>query len=87
MRTFEKKTDSLWTPQFITLMVSAVFMYVTVFMFNPTLPLFARSVGLKDPSIGGFPVLAYTMGFSSRVSSGETCPIARDAVPSISSAF
>jgi MFS family permease len=31
-------------------------------MFTPTLPLFARSIGAVDPSVGGFIILIYTLG-------------------------
>lgn len=54
--------EPLWTKEFIILMGSAIFMYFAAFMFNPTLPLYARSVGLTDPSVGGFIIFAYTMG-------------------------
>ncbi|WP_242835826.1 MFS transporter [Clostridium sp. DL-VIII] len=31
-------------------------------MFTPTLPLFARSIGVIDPSVGGIIILVYTIG-------------------------
>jgi len=62
MRTQKKKREPLWTGEFILLLATAIFMYISTFMFTPTLPLFARNIGLSDPSIGGFIVLAYTMG-------------------------
>lgn len=54
--------EKLWTRDFILLMVTATFMYVSTFMFNPTLPLYIRTIGLTDPSLGGFIVFAYTVG-------------------------
>lgn len=62
MKTRQVSQEPLWTKEFIILMSSAIFMYFAAFMFNPTIPLFARSVGLTDPSVGGFIIFAYTMG-------------------------
>ena len=62
MKPRQHSLEPLWTKEFIILMSSAVFMYFAAFMFNPTLPLYARSVGLTDPSVGGFIIFAYTMG-------------------------
>ncbi|WP_373665327.1 MFS transporter [Sporomusa silvacetica] len=54
--------EPLWTKNFILLLTSAVFMYIATFMFTPTLPLFAQSIGAVDPAVGGFIILVYTMG-------------------------
>lgn len=56
------QSESIWSKNFILLLVSAVFMYIATFMFTPTLPLFARSIGVSDPSVGGFIILVYTVG-------------------------
>lgn len=58
----QSELEPLWSKNFILLLVSAIFMYITTFMFTPTLPLFARSIGVTDPSVGGFIILVYTMG-------------------------
>ncbi|SHO45333.1 MFS transporter [Anaerocolumna xylanovorans] len=58
----QSKSEPLWTKNFILLLASAVFMYIATFMFTPTLPLFARSIGAVDPSVGGFVILVYTVG-------------------------
>lgn len=55
-------SEPLWTKNFILLLATAVFMYISTFMFTPTLPLFARSIGITDPSVGGFIILFYTVG-------------------------
>lgn len=62
MNTQKKKREALWTGEFVLLLATAIFMYISTFMFTPTLPLFARNIGLSDPSVGGFIVLAYTLG-------------------------
>lgn len=54
--------EALWTPQFILLLVSAVFMYMSTFMLTPTLPLFVERVGAGDLAAGGVIVAAYTLG-------------------------
>lgn len=54
--------DALWTPQFVLLLVSAVFMYISTFMLTPTLPLFVKQVGAGDLAVGGVIVAAYTLG-------------------------
>ncbi|EHI97619.1 LOW QUALITY PROTEIN: major facilitator superfamily MFS_1 [Clostridium sp. DL-VIII] len=54
--------EPLWTKNFTLLLVAAVFMYIATFMFTPTLPLFARSIGVIDPSVGGIIILVYTIG-------------------------
>jgi len=58
----QTELEPLWTKNFILLLVGAVFMYIATFMFTPTLPLFARSIGAVDPSVGGFIILVYTVG-------------------------
>ena len=52
----------MWTPQFVLLLVSAVFMYMSTFMLTPTLPLFVEQVGAGDLAAGGLIVAAYTLG-------------------------
>jgi MFS family permease len=52
----------LWTPQFVLLLVSAVFMYMSTFMLTPTLPLFVEQIGAGDLAAGGLIVAAYTLG-------------------------
>lgn len=37
-------------------------MYITTFMYTPTLPLFAKSIGVSSPSVGGIIILVYTVG-------------------------
>lgn len=54
--------EALWTPQFVMLLVSAVFMYMSTFMLTPTLPLFVVQVGAGDLAVGGLIVAAYTLG-------------------------
>ncbi len=54
--------DRLWTSQFVLLLVSAVFMYMSTFMLTPTLPLFVVRVGAGDLAVGGVIVAAYTLG-------------------------
>ena len=54
--------EALWTPQFVLLLVSAVFMYMSTFMLTPTLPLFVEQVGAGDLAAGGLIVAAYTLG-------------------------
>lgn len=56
------QSEPLWTGNFILLLATAVFMYISTFMFTPTLPLYARSIGITDPSVGGFIILIYTVG-------------------------
>lgn len=58
----QSESEPLWTKNFILLLAGAVFMYIATFMFTPTLPLFARSIGAVDPSVGGFIILVYTVG-------------------------
>lgn len=55
-------SEPLWTGNFILLLATAVFMYISTFMFTPTLPLFARSIGITDPTVGGFIIFVYTIG-------------------------
>ncbi len=48
-------------------------MYITTFMFIPTLPLFARNLGVTDPSVGGIIILVYTIScLASRAIWGDT---------------
>jgi len=54
--------ERLWTKNFILLLGTAVFMYISMFMFTPTLPLFARNLGASDPALGGLIVFVYTLG-------------------------
>lgn len=58
----QSHSEPLWTKNFILLLTSAVFMYIATFMFTPTLPLFAQSIGAVDPAVGGFIILVYTIG-------------------------
>lgn len=58
----QSHAEPLWTKNFILLLISAVFMYIATFMFTPTLPLFAQSIGAVDPAVGGFIILVYTLG-------------------------
>ncbi|WP_368256288.1 MFS transporter [Enterococcus innesii] len=61
-------TESLWTKKFSLLFVGTIFMYISTFMFTPTLPLFAKSIGVNNASIGGFIILCYTLGsFAPRI--------------------
>ncbi len=52
----------MWTPQFVLLLVSATFMYMSTFMLTPSLPLFVKQVGAGDLAAGGIIVAAYTLG-------------------------
>lgn len=52
----------MWTPQFVLLLISAVFMYMSTFMLTPTLPLFVTEIGAGDLAAGGLIVAAYTLG-------------------------
>ncbi|MEF3107734.1 MFS transporter [Raoultella sp. WB_B2P2-3] len=54
--------DPLWTPRFILLLISAVFMYMMTFMLTPTLPLFAQDIGAGTTAAGGVIVAGYTVG-------------------------
>ncbi|MEA4816980.1 MAG: MFS transporter [Lachnospiraceae bacterium] len=58
----QSQPEPLWSKNFILLLVSAVFMYISTFMFTPTLPLYARNIGAVNPSVGGFIILVYTVG-------------------------
>lgn len=52
----------LWSKDFILLLITAIFMYLTTFMFTPTLPLVAKSIGIKGAFVGGIIILVYTIG-------------------------
>ncbi|MCS5498330.1 MFS transporter [Cnuibacter physcomitrellae] len=54
--------DRLWSPQFVLLLVSAMFMYLMTFMLTPTLPLFAEGLGAHAAAVGGLIVAVYTAG-------------------------
>lgn len=54
--------DPLWTPQFILLLVSAIFMYISTFMLTPTLPFYVEDIGAGTLAAGGVIVAAYTLG-------------------------
>lgn len=56
------RSDPLWTPPFILLLVGATFMYLSTFMLTPTLPLFAEESGAGGIEVGGLIVAAYTLG-------------------------
>ncbi|HEY0259474.1 MAG TPA: MFS transporter [Lacisediminihabitans sp.] len=58
----DPRREPLWTWQFILLLASAVFMYVTTFMLTPTLPLFAQSSGAGTVAVGGLIIAVYTLG-------------------------
>lgn len=58
----QSSAEPLWTKDFVLLIITAIFMYISTFMFTPTLPLFVRSIGTVDPSVGGLIVFAYTIG-------------------------
>lgn len=65
--------EPLWTRKFVLLLITAIFMYITTFMFIPTLPLFARNLGVTDPSVGGIIILVYTIScLASRAIWGDT---------------